>query len=224
MRSLSSATDARRLFATSIIARLPEGMLTIGILVHTHHLTGSFAAAGVITGVYAVGLGVGGPLLGTLVDRRGQTSTLLVSASIAATLLAAIAVLPTGSPLSVLVALAAGIGLATPPVDACLRTQLPALLTDPSAVRSAYALEASVIELTYVFGPPLALLIGALWSTGAALAIAGIVLLAATAAYAVQPASRSWRPAPAERRIAGDGGDADAGDHPDRGRPAARRR
>ena len=37
-------------------------------------------------------------------------------------------------------------------------------------MRAAYALEASVVELTYIFGPPLALCIGALWSTGVALA------------------------------------------------------
>jgi predicted MFS family arabinose efflux permease len=203
MHSLASSIGARRLFATSIIARLPPAMLSIGLLVHTQHLTGSLATAGVVTGVYAIALGVGGPLLGRLVDRRGQTSTLLVSAGVAATLLVAIAVLPSGSPLGILVALAAGIGLATPPVGACMRTQLPALLSDPSAVSAAYALEASVIELTYIFGPPLALCIGALWSTGVALAIAGVVLLGATAAFAAQPASRSWRPATAGRRPRG---------------------
>jgi MFS family permease len=203
VQSIASSVGARRLFATSIVARLPPAMLSIGILVHAQHLTGSFAAAGIVTGVYAIALGVGGPLLGRLVDRRGQTSTLLVSASVAATLLVAIAMLPAGAPLAVLAALAAGIGLSEPPVGACLRTQLPALLSDPSAVRTAYALEASVIELTYIFGPPLALCIGALWSTGAALAIAGVVLLAATAAYAAQPASRQWRPGPAQRRPRG---------------------
>jgi predicted MFS family arabinose efflux permease len=110
---------------------------------------------------------------------------------------------PVGVSLAVLLALAAGIGLAEPPVDACLRTQLPALLSDPSAVRAAYALEASVVELTFIFGPPLALCIGALWSTGAALAAGGIVLLLATTAFAAQPASRSWRPEPAGRRPRG---------------------
>jgi predicted MFS family arabinose efflux permease len=197
MDSIASSVSARNLFATSIIARLPPAMLSIGLLVHTQRLTGSFAAAGVVTGVYAVALGVGGPLLGRLVDRRGQTSVLLVSAGVATTLLVAIAVLPAGASLAVLVALAAGIGIATPPVGACLRTQLPALLSDPSAVRAAYALEASVVELTYILGPPLALCLGALWSTGAALAVAGVVLLAATAAFAAQPASRRWRPVPA---------------------------
>jgi predicted MFS family arabinose efflux permease len=203
MHSLASSTGVRRLFATSILARLPLAMLSIGLLVHAQHLTGSFAAAGVVTGVYAIVLGVGGPLLGQLVDRRGQTPVLLASAAVAAALLVAIAVQPVGVSLAVLLALAAGIGLAEPPVDACLRTQLPALLSDPSAVRAAYALEASVVELTFIFGPPLALCIGALWSTGAALAAGGIVLLLATTAFAAQPASRSWRPEPAGRRPRG---------------------
>jgi predicted MFS family arabinose efflux permease len=203
MHSIASSAGLRRLFATSILARLPLAMLSIGLLVHAQHLTGSFAAAGVVTGVYAVALGVGGPVLGQLVDRRGQTSVLLASATVAAALLVGIAVQPVGASLAVLLALAAGIGLAEPPIGACLRTQLPALLSDPSAVRAAYALEASVVELTFIFGPPLALCIGALWSTGAALAAGGIVLLLATTAFAAQPASRSWRPAPAQRRPRG---------------------
>ena len=203
MHSIAAATGAQRLFATSILARLPLEMLSIGLLVHAQHLTGSFAAAGVVTGVYAIAVGIGGPVLGRLVDRRGQTSVLVASASVAAALLVVIAVLPVGAPLAVLVALATGIGLATPPVGACLRTQLPALLPDAGAVRAAYALEASVVELTYIFGPPLALCIGALWSTGAALALGGVALLAATAAFAAQPASRGWEPAPADGRPRG---------------------
>lgn len=203
MHSIGSHPGALRLFATSILARLPLTMLSIGLLVHAQHLTSSFAAAGAVTGVYAIALGVGGPLLGQLVDRRGQTSVLLASATVAAALLVAIAVQPVGASLGVLLALAAGIGLAEPPVGACLRTQLPALLPDPTAVRAAYALEASVLELTYIFGPPLALCIGALWSTGAALAAGGIVLLLATTAFAAQPASRSWQPVPAQRRPRG---------------------
>ena len=194
MHSITSHPGARRLFAISIIARLPLVMLSIGLLVHAEHLTGSFAAAGVVTGVYAIALGVGGPLLGGLVDRRGQTSVLLASAFAAAVLLVAIALLPTGAPLPVLIGLASGIGLATPPLGACLRTLLPALLPDAGAVRAAFAVEATAVEVTWVSGPPLALGLGALWSTGAALAAAGIVLMVATAAFAAQPASRGWRP------------------------------
>jgi MFS family permease len=195
MRSITSSTGARRLFVMSLVARLPLVMLSIGLLVHAEHLTDSFAAAGIVTGAYAVALGIGGPLLGRLVDRRGQTSVLVGSAAVAAVLLVLVALLPVGAPLVAIVALAAGIGLATPPIGACLRTLFPSLLSDPGALRSAYAVDASASELTWVSGPPLALGLGALWSTGAALAAAGIVLLIATAAFAVQPASRRWRPA-----------------------------
>ena len=74
-------------------------MLGIGLLVHVQHLTGSFAAAGVVNGAYGLALGVGGPLLGRLVDRRGQTSVLLAAPSVAAALLVGMAVLPVGTPL-----------------------------------------------------------------------------------------------------------------------------
>ena len=70
-------------FAASIVARLPLAMLTIGMLVHVQQLTGSFAAAGLVAGTLAVAQGAGGPALGRLVDRRGQTAVLLAGALVA---------------------------------------------------------------------------------------------------------------------------------------------
>ncbi len=203
MNAIASTPGTRRLFTSSIVARLPLTMFSIGLLVHAQHLTGSFAVAGIVTGAYAVALGLGGPLLGTLVDRRGQTSVLLVSAVATAGLAGAVAALPVGAPVPVLVALASAIGLASPPLGACLRALLPGLLSDADALRSAYAVEASASELTWIAGPPLALGLGALWSTGAALGAGGVVLLAGTLAFAVQPASRRWRPEPAGPRPRG---------------------
>jgi predicted MFS family arabinose efflux permease len=195
MNVLASNPGARRLFLLSLVARLPLPMLSIGLLVHTEHLTGSYAAAGLVAGVYAISLGLGGPLLGRLVDRRGQAPVLVFSALAEAILLAAIALVPAGAGPAVIAALAAGVGLATPPVGACLRALLPQLLPDSGAVRAAYAFEATAVELTWIVGPPVGLGLGALWSTGAALAAAGLVLLAATAAFAAQPAARAWHPA-----------------------------
>jgi predicted MFS family arabinose efflux permease len=192
--SIASTPRGLRLLAISIVARLPLAMLSVALLVHARHLTGSFAVAGVVTGAYAVALGVGGPLLGQLVDRRGQSVVLMAAAGASAALLFAIAVLPEGAPAAVLVALAASIGFATPPLGACVRALLPALVADPSDLRGAYAAESSAIELTWVAGPPIVLGAGVLWSTGAVLAAAGLVLLVATAAFAAQPASRAWRP------------------------------
>jgi MFS family permease len=203
MHAIVSAPGALRLFVLSLLARLPVTMLSIGLLVHAAHLTGSFAAAGLVTAAYGVALGVGGPVLGRLVDRRGQTLVLIASACAAVALLGAIAVLPVGAPVVVIVALAAGVGLAEPPVGACVRALFSSLVTAPQALPAAYAVDASASELTWIAGPPLALAVGALWSTGAALAVAGLVLAVATVAFAAQPASRGWRPAPSASRRRG---------------------
>src|SRR3954469_12893211 len=109
-------TAAARLFAVSLVARLPLAMLSIGLLVDTAHATGSYGAAGLVAGAFALAQGVGGPVLGRLVDRRGQTLVLSLSALVAAAALAAIAALPGGAPLVVRLALAVVTGLATPPV------------------------------------------------------------------------------------------------------------
>ena len=77
MTAFTSTPGALRLFACSILARLPLAMLSIGWLVHVEHLTGSFATAGAVAGTLAVAQGVGGPLLGRLADRRGQTAVLV---------------------------------------------------------------------------------------------------------------------------------------------------
>jgi MFS family permease len=202
MTTLTSTPGAIRILGSSVVARLPLAMLGIALLIHARHLTGSFAAAGLVTGVYAVATGVGGPLLGRVVDRRGQTTVLLASGLAGAALLAAAAALPAGAPLALVVALASGIGLATPPLGACVRTLLPGLV-DADTVRVAYAVDATAVELTWVFGPPLAFAVGALWSTGGALAASGAVMLLGTVAFALQPASRTWRPAAREERSGG---------------------
>ena len=133
-------------------------MLSIGLLVHAQHLTGSFAAAG-------------------LVDRRATPSPSASAARCSAASSTAAArppccsprvrrlrgaarrrrrCCPAGAPLALVVALAAGIGLATPPVGACVRTLLPGLV-DERRGRVAYAVDATAVELTWVSGPPLAL-------------------------------------------------------------------
>ena len=201
MKMVGSATGAHRLLATSILARLPQEMVGVALLLRTEQLTGSFAQAGVVLGTYGIALGAGGPLLGKLIDRRGPTPVLLTSAGIGCVVLLTAAMAPAG--LVVLLLLAAAAGVATPPVGACLRAQLPSLLGPCGDIRRTYALEASLVELTYIFGPPLALSIAALSSGAAALALAGVGLLVTTGAFASQPVSRRWRPPTVVRRSAG---------------------
>src|ERR671934_3168130 len=98
MSSIASAPAGRRLFAISIVARLPLAMLGIGLLVHAQHLTGSLVAAGSVSGAYALGLAAGGPLLERVADRRGQTRVLLASAVAEAALLGSAGAMPAAVP------------------------------------------------------------------------------------------------------------------------------
>jgi hypothetical protein len=75
-----------------------------------------------------------------------------------------------------------------------VRALLPDVVTNPDSLPKAFALESTALELTFIGGPPLALAFGAMWSTGAALVLGGVVMLAGTATFAAQPASRRWRP------------------------------
>ena len=149
---------------------------------------------GAVTAIYG-SRSFGGPVSGG-VDRRGPTTVLLAIANVSAALLAAIASLSKGAPLGILIACTAGIGLA--PADRRVpRTQLPARI-DP---RDARAIRRAVPRATET-GPTFALAIDAL-GTAARPGGRGVILLTATAAFALQPASRTWRPAAAGTRPPG---------------------
>jgi MFS family permease len=191
---LLAGPDGRALLASSVLARLPLAMLSIAILVHVQRLTGSFAVAGIACSAYAICGALASPVLGRLVDRRGQTQVLLVGATITALALIVTGLLPADTPPALLVALAGGAGLATPPLAACVRTLLPAIVSRPSELPALFALESTLLEVTFVLGPPLALGLGAVWSTGAALVGCGLMMVAGTVAFAAHHASRAWRP------------------------------
>ncbi len=194
--SILSAPGAPALLGSSILARLPLAMFSIALLVNAQRLTGSFAVAGAVSGAYAIAEAASAPVLGRLVDRCGQTRPLAGTATVMALALVVTGLLPASAPPLLLVALAAVTGAATPPLSACVRTLLPRIVADPGRLPALFAFESTVLEVTFVLGPPLALGVGAVWSTGAAVAASGIVMLACTLAFAAQPASRAWRPDP----------------------------
>jgi predicted MFS family arabinose efflux permease len=201
--SIVSAPGARTLLASSILARLPLAMFGIALLVHAQRLTGSFGVAGLVSGAYALCSAVSAPQLGRLVDRCGQTRILVAAATVAALVLAGNGLLSRSAPPALLVALGGATGLATPPLAACVRTLLPAIVVDPSGLPALFAFESTSLELTFILGPPVALGLGALWSTGAALVVSGLVMLVGTLAFAAQPTSRRWRPDPQAARPRG---------------------
>ena len=128
MREVLRTPGARSLFIASCVARLPMGALGLLLILHTHELTGSYAAGGLASGVYALALGLSNPVLGRVVDRRGQTPVLRVGAPVAAAAIVLVALLPADAPAGVVIACAAATGASQPPVGACMRALWPELL------------------------------------------------------------------------------------------------
>lgn len=188
------------LAAASVFARLPYGVDALAVLLYVQDLTGSFATGGLVSAANATVAAISSPLLGRAVDRIGQTPVLVATALLHALGLTLMLVAgESGAPIGVLAACAVLAGL-YPPMSPCLRNLWGGLLDrDERAVRTALALDAILLELVFIGGPLLAAVVFAVWSPGAAIAVATVLATSGTLAFAAAPPSRAWRGDPARR-------------------------
>jgi predicted MFS family arabinose efflux permease len=200
VRTVLSVPGVARVFSTSMLGRIPAGALGLLMVLRVRELGGGYADGGLVAGALSLGMGAAAPLVGRVVDTRGQTRVLAVSATTCAAALAGLALLQAGTPLAAPLALAAIAGAAHPPLAACLRALWPALLPDAARRHAAFALEATALEVSYILGP--LVLVGVIATHSAALALgtSAVLIGAGTFAFAVAPPSRRWRPATGVRR------------------------
>ena len=193
--ALFRVPHVRRLVLSGMLARLPAGMIGLALLLLVRENGGSYAAAGAVSGAYFVATAVGAPISGRLVDRRGQARILLSRALIVPALLAAVCVLALlDAPMAAIGAAAAAAGALMPPVGASLRALWPRLFVDAELRAAAYALEASLQEITFIVGPLLVALLTAAASPVLALGAAAAVGGVGTLLIALAEPVRAWRP------------------------------
>jgi MFS family permease len=173
-------------FAT-VLARFPIGLNGLAILLFVQNVTGSFGIAGVATGALALGVAVGAPVQGRLVDRAGRALMVPMAVGHAAAL-ATLWVLGTaGASPAILVALPFLAGLGFPPTSAVLRSLWPRLLRDrPDLVSSAYALDSVMIEVIFILGPLAVAAIVVAVGPQAALGVSAACVLAGTTTFVAQ--------------------------------------
>ncbi|GGY10033.1 MFS transporter [Streptomyces djakartensis] len=191
------ARHAARLLAGTLVGRLPNATAAIAILLFVRAEGGSYSLAGALAAVYGVANAVGQPVLGRLVDLRGQPRVQLPAAVLSGLAMALFAFAGIGS-LPLAYAAVAAAGLFTPPLEGGLRALWPSVLRKESQVHTAYAMDAVAQEVMFTVGPLLVTLCVSLWSAQAALLVLNAVGVLGALSVVVSPPSRAWRSAPRE--------------------------
>jgi MFS family permease len=187
----------RSALLSSIVGRLPMGIAGLAILLYVQSGTGSFAAAGVVSALYVLGLAAIAPLVGRMIDRLGPRPLLLLTALIYPAALIALVVLVENGVSAGWVAVAALVaGSMLPPITICMRTLFPRVLSDAGLLQTAYSVDSILIESIFVAGPALiALFVAADLRSGAVLFAAACAIVGSVL-FMRSPAIRQWaRPA-----------------------------
>ncbi|MEV2230664.1 MFS transporter [Streptomyces phaeochromogenes] len=199
-RTLLRISGAAAFFLPAAVGRLGIAMTGIGLVWLVHARTGSYAAAGLVTGGFAVADAVAGPQLGRLTDRFGQARVLPCALAAHA---AAVALLLAGA----VPDLVAGVlvGATLPQLSALSAARWSALLSGERAasLSTAFALEALANGVSYLAGPALVSVLGAAGHPGTGVLLAAALVVGGGLALAAQRRTIPPLTGRAERRHAG---------------------
>ena len=205
-RAFFGQPDVARLVSMAMLARMPLGMQGLGALLHVRDLTGSFAIAGTAVGTYLAASAITAPIVGRVVDRIGPRIPLLVNGCVAPL---ALVVLLLARPLHLTpvmmhVALAVA-GAFAPPITVLTRTMWRYRFEhDDASRRTAFAVDAVLVELAFTLGPALIALLVAIGDPTIAFGAAVVFATIATPVFFASPALRYWKHEPhASRSLLG---------------------
>lgn len=143
--------------ASGFIARLPLGMVTLGIVTMLSQTHGTYWLAGAVSATFALSNALIAPQVSRLMDRFGQSrvlpiSSLITIAALAGLMLAAHYRTPDWT--LFLFAMLAGF---MPSMTALVRARWTEIYRDTPKLRTAFAFESVVDEVIYMVGPIIAI-------------------------------------------------------------------
>lgn len=177
-----------RLFAVSFVARIPHAMTGVVLTLHVvTSLDRGYAQAGLVAGAMTVGMAIGAPWRGRLVDRLGLRRAIAPSIVIES----AVWVVAPHLSYEALVVAAVVAGLFLVPVFSVTRQSL-SVMVPLAQQRSAFALDSVAVEVTFMLAPVLGVVLATQVSTSAALTVVGsTTVLAGVLLFWADPPTRS---------------------------------
>jgi MFS family permease len=176
-------------FTTAFPGRVGIAMTPLGLVWLVHSGTGSYRAAGLVAGTFAVAEAVAGPQLARLVDRHGQSRMLPWQVSIhALTAILMIHGVRTGALPWILVALGALMGASIPQLGALSAARWITVLGKGRSgeMTSAFSLESVANSIAYMVGPVVVSLLGAMGEAMLGTLVASLFILCSGVGLALQ--------------------------------------
>jgi MFS family permease len=199
-RIVLARPGVRLVAVTSLVARLPKGMVPLAIVLLLRQATGSYALAGMTAAMAAAGDAISTPAQGRLVDRLGRGRVLIPAAAVHLAAVAGVLVLThNGAPAGAVAACACIAGIGMPPVSGSIKAVWP-VLAGQDRLPAAYALESLLQQVVFLAGPLLVAAVvtvsgpAAALGSSAVLTAAGAVGFVAATAGTVTRAARGNEP------------------------------
>jgi MFS family permease len=178
------------LVLASFPARLAYGMVGLGIFFKVQRETGSVAFAGLALGLNSIGGSLTAGYRGYLIDKYGQSWPLRIFVpSYAAMILA----LNMSESKNVLLIMATIMGVSAPPINLSIRPLWKSVVSGPQ-LRTAYAIDTSMINTAGVIGPVVATTLALSSHPGSALAVASALMFVGGTSIMLSQISRTWKP------------------------------
>lgn len=196
-RQTLAATAFRHSLLPSVLARLPLGMASLSLLLAVQMRTGDNTLAGIVSGLYVLGLGIVAPLAGRAIDRFGPRPLLyLMGTAYPAVMILLVWAISTAQPVWFWMLLAMAGGITLPHITAQMRSAIPKLFVGRAEQQVAFTIDTLVIELVFMVGPPLVGTFLALGQPLAATLAAGVCGGIGALWFLRTPAVACWAPHP----------------------------
>lgn len=184
-----------RLIASSLPGRLSYGMINLSIFFFVQHISSSITLAGIATGVSTVTGSLTAGLRGSSLDRFGQTLPLSLFIPAWVT---CVYILSQQTSAVEIVASCFFLGICSPPINLSTRP-LWRVLVPQSDMRTAYAIDTTMLNFTFVVGPVIATKIALQWDGTVALTGTAVLMGIGGLLMITMPSSRQWIPEPRSR-------------------------
>ena len=171
-REVLREPQLRRLIGVAMVARIPNSAAALVLTLHVvQTLHRSYAEAGIVATAATVGMALGSPWRGRLVDRVGLRRAVWPS------VVAELVIWPLAGvvPYAALIPLAVLGGLLALPIFTVVRKSI-SVLAPAGQQRSAYALDSIATELVFMVGPAVGVAVATHVGTAAVLAAIGVAV------------------------------------------------